>query len=401
MILAETRNQLNSDVMPEGQLSVWKPMFTVTSDINDVEPQWRALERFGLQSPGQSFDFVRSWIEQHEIPKQKQFFVTAYFDKQPFVVLPLLVTRRLGATVLTWFVGSHVACNAPLINQPIMAKLSDEKRQRFWRELLQALPPSDAVYLPGIPTGEKVEFEAFEGQGNKPVCDYVYRSKFEGWEEADKSQRDRKRRRRDKQHRQKLDALGEVKLVKLEKPAEVKLALTQMFEQKRKRFEQLDIENPFADETVRKSYFDVFKKARSVTPIFYALYLDDELIASRYCIAHGKDLFMLISSMSTDEEVMVGSPGNQCLLEILKSELDQENGYTMVDIGVGESDEKRRWCNELQPVCNRFIPRTVVGWGFMALQTVLQKTKYAVKTNKTLFNFYKSVRGILPPILRT
>lgn len=370
MKLADERKNGKSALVLDGSPSEWKPMFTVTSDIREVEPQWRALEAFGIQSPGQSFDFVRSWVEQCEIPIQRQFYVTAYCDREPFVVLPLMMTRRLGATVLTWFVGSHVACNGPLINTAIMSKLSEKERKEFWRTLVRALPPSDAVYMPGVPTGDEIEFEAFEGQSKKPVCDYVYRTVFDSWEEADKARRDRKRRRRDKQHRQKLDALGNVELKSFERPEEIKQVLNTVFEQKRVRFEQLDIDDPFADVKVRNAYEKVFASASSVRPIIYALCLDGEIISARYCIAHERNLFMLISSMSDDADVMAGSPGNQCLLEILKMELN-EDGFNLVDIGVGEADEKRRWCNVMQPVCNCFVPRTTFGWGFFLTQAEL------------------------------
>lgn len=400
MKLADEQKDQKSVLIPDGSPSEWKPMFTVTSDIHEVEPQWRALEAFGIQSPGQSFDFVRSWVEQCEIPLQRQFYVTAYCDREPFVVLPLMMTRRLGATVLTWFVGSHVACNGPLINTAIMSKLSEDERKEFWRTLVRALPPSDAVYMPGVPTGDEIEFEAFEGQSKKPVCDYVYRTEFDSWEEADKARRDRKRRRRDKQHRQKLDALGNVELKRFDKPEEIKDALNTVFEQKRARFEQLDIDDPFADEKVRNAYEKVFSKAELVRPVIYALCIDGAVVSARYCIAHGRRLFMLISSMSDDADVMAGSPGNQCLLEVLKAELN-EDGFNLVDIGVGEADEKRRWCNVMQPVCTCFIPRTAVGWGFFMVQAGIERLKMIVKGNATLFAFYKAIRGILPPVLKT
>ena len=400
MTLSDKQKVGDSVVVPEAKASEWKPMFTVTSDIYEVEQNWRALETFGIQSPGQSFDFVRTWVEQCDIPLQKQFYVTAYCDREPFVVLPMMMTSRLGATVLSWFVGSHVACNGPLINSEIMVKLSNEERKDFWQKLVRALPPSDAVYLPGVPTGETVEFEAFEGQAKKPVCDYVYRTKFDSWEEADEARRDRKRRRRDKQHRQKLDALGTVELKRFVEPKDIKSVLNGMFEQKRIRFEQLDIEDPFADENIRHAYLKVFSNARSIKPILFALCLNDEVISVRYCIAHQRKLFMLISSMSDDSEVMAGSPGNQCLLEILKSELG-DDGFNLVDIGVGESDEKRRWCNELMPVCNCYIPRTIKGWVFFVAQAGLEHLKMVVKGNQKLFGFYKAVRGVLPPVLRT
>lgn len=52
MKLADERKNGKSALVLDGSPSEWKPMFTVTSDIREVEPQWRALEAFGIQSQG-------------------------------------------------------------------------------------------------------------------------------------------------------------------------------------------------------------------------------------------------------------------------------------------------------------------------------------------------------------
>jgi CelD/BcsL family acetyltransferase involved in cellulose biosynthesis len=383
-------------VVPAG----WNPMFSVSSNLYDVEPQWRALEAFGLSSPGQSFDFVRSWVEATNVPKQEQFYVTAYLGKQPLMVLPLAMSKKLGVTILTWFVGDHVACNGPLMNHDLFERLSESQREAFWQSVVAALPVSDVLYLPGLIEGADTEFVAFEGVGKSSVCDHIFRVRFDSWEECDKSRRDRKRRRRDKQHRQKLDALGAVDLVEIAQVGQAEHVLEVMFEQKRKRFEQLGIEDPFTKKEVRDVYSDLFSKSKSVRPLLYALRLNEEVISVRYCVAHQNNLFMLVSSMSVDDDILAGSPGNQCVLEILRQKLGKDS-FTMVDIGVGESYEKKRWCNELVPVTSRFLPRTFKGWVFFAAKASLERLKMLVKGNSVLFGYYKAIRGVLPPILRT
>lgn len=398
--MADRDHQTNGDLSSAGGNSALKPIFTVTSNINEVEPTWRELERFGIVSPGQSFDFVRNWVASLEIPTNEQFYVIAYVNKRPVALLPLHRTQKFFSSVLTFFVGTHVACNGALINPKLMEELSLADRRKFWQEMLRALPPADVVYLPSLLTGDATEFETLEGLGKKPVCDYVYRAAFSSWDEIDAAQRDRKRRKRDKQHRQKLDALGTVSLKRITDKAQARLILDEVFEQKSRRFEQQGIEDPFAAPAVRAFYANSFEPKGDVKPVIYALYLDEKLVGTRYCVQHQGNLFMLISSMSDEEEIMPGSPGHQCLLETFKVAFDRD-GVTMVDIGIGESDEKRRWCNQLTPVCTRIIPRNLKGWAFFALQVGIEKAKCAVKSKPKLFEFYKSIRGFLPPALRT
>ena len=377
-----------------------QPMFSVTSNIAEVENTWRELERQGIQSPGQSFDFVKNWVSANNISQNEQFYLKAYLGKQTMALLPLHRTKLFGANILTWFLGSQVACNGALINEAAFEKLSEQDRLEFWKGVVRALPPADAVYLPSVPTGEGVRFETLEGMGKRPVCDKVYRARFYSWDEIDKARRDRKRRKRDKQHRQKLNALGDIQLQRIEDKQSAKPILAKMFELNKRRFEILGIENPFEAQEVQDFYLKAFDAPGDAKPVIYALMLDGEMIGARYCVQQNGDLFMLISTMSDDEEVMPGSPGHQCLLETFKVAYDQ-HGVDNIDIGIGASEEKRRWCNDLQPVCNRFVPRTAVGWVFFAVQSSLECLKRTVKHNKKLFGLYKSIRGFLPPVLRT
>ncbi len=400
MILAKSKKTMTQH-SPSGETDRSRqPMFTVTSNITDVETTWRELEGRGIHSPGQSFDFVKNWVFANKIAPKDQFYLKAYLGKQTMALLPLHRTKRFGASILTWFLGSHVACNGALINEAAFAELSEDERLEFWQGVVRALPPADAVYLPSVPTGEGVRFETLEGMGKRPVCDKIYRARFDSWDEIDKSRRDRKRRKRDKQHRQKLDALGEVQLQRIEDKQNAKPVLAKMFELNKRRFEVLGIENPFETQEVQDFYLKAFDAPGDAKPVIYALMLDGEMIGARYCVQQNGDLFMLISTMSDDEEVMPGSPGHQCLLETFKVAFDQ-HGVDNVDIGIGASEEKRRWCNDLQPVCNRFVPRTAVGWIFFSVQSSLEYLKRTVKHNKKLFGFYKSIRGFLPPVLRT
>lgn len=382
-------------ILPE-----FKLFYSLTSNIEDVEKVWRSLEKFGLQSPGQSYEIVKTWIEARHIPTHQQVFVTAYVNKEPIAVLPLRRTKRFHATVLTWFLGSHVACNGVLLNHQMMQELSPEERADFWSGLLKALPPADALYLPGIPQSDDPALEMFKGYSNTPVSEIVYRAKFSSWDEIDAQRRDRKRRRRDKQHRRKLDAVGEVRLERIDDKTQAEPIIKEMFAQKRRRFELLGIEDPFANADVRQFYYDAFDAREGVTPLLYVLYVGDQIAGVRYCIQQRRRLFMLISSMSDDKDILPGSPGHQCLLETFKVAFD-EHGIDEIDIGIGESDEKLRWCNAQVPVYNHFIPRSLVGWAFLLFQSSLQRLKSVVKRNRVLFNFYKSIRSMLPQFLRT
>ena len=111
----------------------------------------------------------------------------------------------------------------------------------------------------------------------------------------------------------------------------------------------------------------------------------------RYNIAHGDRLFCLISSMSEDEAIQVGSPGKQCLLRVMQTVFDA--GYTTFDMGVGFTDEKRHWCNVKPPVRQHYVPLTTLGSmaakGHLGWQVLRQR----LKTNKAVMAAVKAARG--------
>ena len=72
----------------------------VSHEIAEVEDVWRALTRTAIESPGQSFDFIRTWVTQREhvrgivrlLRRSNPRFVTArrapVSSRQPHAVGP-------------------------------------------------------------------------------------------------------------------------------------------------------------------------------------------------------------------------------------------------------------------------------------------------------------------------
>lgn len=371
---------------------------TLTSDIEEAEGAWRALEAFGVESPGQCYDFVRAWVRCHEMPRDSQVYVVAHAAGRPVALLALEMTRRFGARVLSFAPDSHVGCNAPLIDIDWFGALGGEERRALWAAMLNAVPQADAVFLPAVPDEYQGRFDLFEGVGRKTSCDTLYRSEFSSWAECDATMRNRKHRKRDRQQGQKLDALGEITFGTAQ-PDDYDDVLATMFRQKAERFAVLGIDDPFTDPQSRAVYREVLDNSPSLKPEIFVLRVDGEIVAVRYGLGHGDRLFALISSMSEDPHMQTGSPGRQEIFRTVQTIF--ERGYRMLDLGVTISDEKRAWCNREVTVCNLYFPRSARGWLFMQTRRAIDKVKLKVKSEQRLFGFYKRIRGLLPAVLRT
>ncbi len=113
----------------------------------------------------------------------------------------------------------------------------------------------------------------------------------------------------------------------------------------------------------------------------------------RYNIVHGDRLFCLISSMSEDSALRPGSPGKQCLLRVMQTMFDE--GFRVFDMGEGETDEKRHWCNVRIPVRHHYVPITRRGALAMAAHRALHQARAQIKSDPRLLELAKRARGVM------
>ncbi len=367
-----------------------------TSQIDDVAEVWRGLEAQGIESPGQSLDFTRAWIQQFKIPVADQLYVTGSLDGKVVALLPLQRDHKHGLSMLTWFAGAHVGCHAPLIDRPVFAAMTTAERTEFWRRMQRGLAGADLVHLEAVP--------AFEGDGSfvdlcssHPV-DLLYRSEFASWEECDSQQRSRSRRKHDKQQGAKLEAMGEVSFEEVTSGAVAREAVATMFRQKARRFAEWGIDDPFADPEVQAFYAGLLERPGALQARLHVLRLDGEIVSVRYNLAQGDRVFALISSMDDNPDLSPGSPGKQ---NILRAQMHMfSNGVAMVDMGAGYSDEKRHWCNVQIELRDHLLPLTTKGRmaaKLMGWKTALQ---HRIKNDERLFALVKTVRARLGTLVR-
>jgi len=383
-----------------GAIDWWQDLgnsVAATSDIADVETIWRGFERAGIVSPGQSLDFTKAWISRFDIAPENQLYVTAQARGKAVALLPLKRVRRFGVDVLTWFSGSHVGCNAPLIDREMFARLSVLERINVWQQMRRGLFGADLVYLHGVPAFAQADY--FAQMGNSIEEDDLYCAEFENWQACAAKQHTRSRRKHDRQQGAKLAAMGEVEFFELtDGDARVNETLDTMFAQKAVRFNEWGVENPFKAPQVRKFYGDLLKGTNELKGKLHVLTLNGEIVAVRYNLAHQNMMFALISSMSTHKELKPGSPGKQNILKAMKFIFDAN--YTVCDMGAGYSDEKRHWCNRIIPLRTHYIPLSSKGETVSRMHRTRNHVRKVIKENERMFSWFKSARAFVSKGLR-
>jgi CelD/BcsL family acetyltransferase involved in cellulose biosynthesis len=377
-------------VAVDGRAETRTPAFeiAVTTDIDEIASAWQTLAAgTPAESPGQDFAFIRLWADTHDVPDVDRLFVVAKMEAKPLALLPLMRTRWLGLRLLTWFPGAHVGCSAPLVDAARLNRLNPGERAMLWRQMTSGLG-ADGLYLPAVPA-----LGMFDELGASIVGDTLYRAQFQGWEEADKTQRNKSRRKHDRQQGDRLNALGHVTFSVLDGGAEHLPTLDTMFRQRAARFAAMGIADPFANAMVRAFYDATMLRGCKVKVRLHVLRLDGEIVAVRYNVVSGDRTFCLISSMSDDPRIQGGSPGKQCLLRVIQTEF--ENGTRCFDMGAGFTDEKRHWCNVQVALRQHYLPLTPLGHIAAAGHRAAQWARREIKSNPRLLTLAKRVRSIL------
>jgi len=364
---------------------------STTHRIEDVEAIWRGLEARGIESPGQSYDFIRLWIEKLQVAEANRLFVVASLDGAPVALLPLHRTHAAGVRVYGWFPGDHVGCGAPLLDAPRFADLSAGERTQFWRQVMAAVPGADLIHLRNVPEAAQGLERPFAELGRGLPTETLFRAAFSSWDEANTTQRSKSRRKHDRQQGERLEALGQVTFEEMDGSSDAAApVLAEMFRQRARRFEVMGVADPFAAPDIAAFYAATVGPGTAVKVRLHLLRLDGEIVAVRYNIAYGDRLFCLISSMSDDPRIQGGSPGKQCLLRVMQTMF--EAGYRVFDMGNGFTDEKRHWCNVQIGLSSHYIPLTPLGRLALDLDALWRSTKARIKANPRLLALAKAVR---------
>lgn len=383
---AEARGDVAS-FAASGKISV-----LVTNRIEDVETVWRELTASAIESPGQSYDFIRTWVADRKIAAAQQRYVVGRVDGVAVALLPLHRKRVHGLPVFTWFPGANVGCYAPVADYARLAALGVEGRCRLWDAMTGELNGADVVYLRSIPTEVGGHQGLFDELGATLAVETLYRSEYSSWEECDKLQRSKSRRKHDRQQGDRLDAMGEVSFEEIRNGGDTNCAIETMFKQRSARFKSMGIRDTFVRDRLIGFYHDTVKPDSGIDVRLHVLRLNGDIVAVRYNIVHNDRMFCLISSMSDDPAIQNGSPGKQCLLRVMQTVFDE--GIRVFDMGSGFTDEKRHWCKVQTPMRQHYIGLTPQGALIVRGHQTFMKTRAAIKANPQLKAAIRGMRQL-------
>lgn len=343
----------------------------------------------GYQNP----DFLRAWVRHSP---HEPVFVTFVPERAGPVLMPL---ERVDGHLLAYAGERHANANFPVGRPEDIAALAATGEKAIVQALRAARPGGHAILL-------ERQLAEYRGIANPFVFEHSVVSpnpalslSLEGGFDDVLSRHSGKRRRKRfrSQERQFADKGGYRYFAAVDADA-VPATLERFFDWKAKHFEAAGIHDVFADDHIRRFYFDLFAEGAHREPRGRELKMLEaggQPVAIIGCTVH--DGRLTVEFGSYDAAQAERSPGD--MLFFLAIREATEDGLEFFDFGIGDEPYKRGWCEIETLQRDTIIPLDTVGRLVGAAKAARSSAVRSIKTNPVIWKSVKQLRKRVP-ILR-
>lgn len=370
----------------------------VARDLATFEPLWRSLQREGVASPYQHFDWVDLWHRAVSGPQGLEPLIVAGFGAagQPVFLWPFLRGRFGPFATASFFGGKHATLNFGLWSREAAALQTGDIRTAL-DALASRVPDLDFITLFAQP-------ESWNGLANPFALlprhrstedNFILRLAGRPGKEVIETELSGSMRSRLRNKERKLAKLPGYRYLRATTAADVDWCLEAFFRQKAEKLTALGIDNVFAhpgvEAFVREACHQGLERGAPVIEL-HALAADDEMLALFSGIHDGRRYTSMFNSHTGSDHSRF-SPG-LILLQYLIADC-ADRGFEVFDIGPGEARYKTFFCKTFEPIFDSVLPLSArarlaapVMRGFFAL-------KSEIKHNPALWSAASFVRRTL------
>jgi CelD/BcsL family acetyltransferase involved in cellulose biosynthesis len=355
-------------------------------DMRAAEPHWRALERQdALATPYQRYDFLEPW--QREVGRRTgvtpAVIVGLDVNRQPLLLFPF-GRRQVGPLQIAEYLGGkHSNFNMAIWRRDVATTFSRDELN----ELLAGLAGIDLLALRSQP-------ESWDGIAN-PFLQLPHQmapsfgqrgalqADFAALEQACLSAPARKKLRKKQRV---LASYGPLRFWRVQTQAEALSVLEAFFAQKGERMRTLGVVNAFdvpgMREFITAAATEQLPNGRPAIEL-YACTVGDNVAATIAGLASRNRFCGLFNSMIFNE-LAHESPGELMLINLVR--MCCERGLEVFDLGVGEANYKRTFCEDIEPLFDSFLPLSASGWAAALALRSHARTKRRIKQSNVLWN---------------
>lgn len=363
--------------------------FALYRDFASAEAIWRAFERDADFTPYQQFDFLARWHTHIGAKEDVAPLLAVAFDAQenPLCLLPLGKFARGPFHVGSFLAGKHANYNFGLWRRG--ATFPREFVSQLFAALAEAEPSLVALELHNQPYcwhGVENPLRAFPHQ---PAPSAGYRLKLgEPGEAVLLRQLTSSYRGRIRGKEKKLAKLSGYRYFIAASADEITRCMDAFFAQKRDYMAAMKIPNPFDEPEVEAFLRDV---ALARVLEIHALECESEVLALYAAVKDDRRLSTMISSYTASENSR-WSPGIITLSHAVANAADR--GIAIIDLGVGDAEYKRVYCNESEDLFDSFIPLSPKGQAIVRILRAQGGLKRFVKATPALWKAARTMRGL-------
>jgi CelD/BcsL family acetyltransferase involved in cellulose biosynthesis len=354
----------------------------VAATLDEVEPLWRTFEMDAIASPYQRFDWVQAYAAGMS-GTAATLRVSILRDElgRPLMILPLVMSRRYGLRIAAAVGGKHANFNLPLMRPAFARSLEPSRARTILRDIAQQLG-ADALLIPHAPVEWGGEPNPFAVWGQASPSN-AYRLRLGSDSEATLVRACSSSARKKQRNKERgLAKLGKVAILEARTQADVDRILGEFLRQKRTRFLELGITDPFVEPEaqvfLRRACLDGLPDGRPAIEL-YALTLDGAVVAVLGGAADRERLSGMFISFANADEIARFSPGDLLVSHVIRRQC--ERGRTIFDLGVGEARYKRTFCDEIDALVDLVVPATATGHAYAALNGLAISAKRRVKAS--------------------
>lgn len=363
--------------------------FALYRDFASVEAIWRAFERDADFTPYQQFDFLERWHRHIGVNEDVTPLVALAFDAQdnPLCLLPLGKFSRGPFSVGCFLAGKHANYNFGLWRRG--ETFSREFIAQLFAALAEAEPSLVALELHNQPYAWHGVDNPLHAFPHQPSPSAGYRLKLgESGEAVLLRQLTSSYRGRIRGKEKKLAKLPGYRYFIAASAEEITRCMDAFFAQKRDYMAALKIPNPFDEPEVEAFLRDA---ASSHVLEIHALECESEVLALYAAVTDGRRLSTMISSYTASENSR-WSPGIITLSHAVANAADRD--FEVMDLGVGDAEYKRVYCDESETLFDSFIPLSSKGQAIVQILRAQGGLKRFVKATPALWKAAKTVRGL-------
>ncbi len=349
---------------------------TIFPSFSEAEPAWRNFENLSNHYGFQSFAWQRCCYESFgkELGIEPCIVLVEDDDGDPLFLMPLGIQVKCGTRVLL-FIGDRVTdYNAPLMRRSKPGVITSKRTfAEIWEAVLDSLPPFDLIQLVKMPEFIRTQPNPFSNLGWTPYESGCSIDLTGDWKSYSEQHLDSKFRADTRRRRRRLEEVGEVKFIIADEISLRESLLTQLIEQKERRYRETGVLNLFANEGIRRFYREMTLGDNTRDMIqLSALSCDDQIVATNWAMLMGEDFYHILPTYKG------GKWNRYACGRILQEHLVRwcfDNNYRVFDFTIGGEGYKRVWYNRKMTLFRWTMPRTYKGRLYSAWLELKERVK--------------------------